>query len=318
MIYKPDYLCDLHCHTSRSDGNDTYQQLVENASDIGMKVIAITDHDVIPEEKIEVNGIFVSTIDYARTFNLEVLLGIEFSCDSDVDDVHIIGLGCNWDDERFVTEEENLKLSKIEGYKKLVSKLTEHGIEVSWEELLENNDGFRTPQEIQRKHIFELIASKGYTKTWQEAKLMVRDNAELNVKREKIHPLKAIELIKSTGGISILAHPFLIDEVINQQGIRIKREDYIRVLIESGLDGIEASYTYHKTSYKGNLKDYEVEQRIFDTYSDKVKIISGGSDYHNDFKKGVRNSRMIGEKGITWEYFIKNKYLYALIAYGRK
>jgi len=233
MRHKPEYLCDLHCNTSRSDGNDTYQQLIENASNIGMRVIAITDHDIIPENKIDINGILVSTVDYDRTCNLEVLLGIEFSCDSDIDDVHIIGLGCNWEDERFVTEEENLRQSKIEGCKKLANKLIKHGIGVSWEELLENNGDFRAPQEIQRKHIFEMMASKGYTKTLQEAKLMVRDNSELNVKREKIHPLKAIELIRSTGGISILAHPFLIDELINQQGIRIKREDYIRVFIES-------------------------------------------------------------------------------------
>jgi len=125
--------------------------------------------------------------------------------------------------------------------------------------------------------------SKGYTKTWQKAKLMVRDNPELNVKHDKIHPLRAIELIRSTGGISMLAHPFLIDELINQQETWIKREDYIRVLIESGLDGIEAAYTYYKTSYKGDLKDYEVGQRTTEVYSDKVKIISGGSDYHNDF-----------------------------------
>jgi len=94
MRHKPEYLCDLHCNTSRSDGNDTYQQLIENASNIGMRVIAITDHDIIPENKIDINGILVSTVDYDRTCNLEVLLSIEFSCDSDIDDVHIIGLGC--------------------------------------------------------------------------------------------------------------------------------------------------------------------------------------------------------------------------------
>jgi len=57
-----------------------------------------------------------------------------------------------------------------------------------------------------------------------------------------------------------------------------------------------------------------VEQRITEAYSDKMKIMSGGSDYQNDFKKGVENPRMIGEKGILWEYFINNKYFCALIA----
>jgi len=35
----------------------------------------------------------------------------------------------------------------------------------------------------------------------------------------------------------------------------------------------------------------------------RLKIISGGSDYHGDEKKGVRNPRMIGECGVSFEYY---------------
>jgi len=44
-----------------------------------------------------------------------------------------------------------------------------------------------------------------------------------------------------------------------------------------------------------------------------IRIISGGSDYHNDGKKGMKNPRMMGEKGVSWEYFLGNPYLRALL-----
>ena len=43
----------------RSDGNDTPKEFLDTAAELGMKVVAITDHDVLPPEKIEVGGLMV-------------------------------------------------------------------------------------------------------------------------------------------------------------------------------------------------------------------------------------------------------------------
>jgi predicted metal-dependent phosphoesterase TrpH len=263
---------------------------------------------------MEIDGRNISPVEYGRKTNVHVLLGVEFSCDTDVDDVHIVALGCNWNDKEFTVEEENMKRSKINGYRKLTEILSRNGMKISWEELLDNNGNPRKPEEIQRKHIFEAVAAKGYTSSWQEAKIMIRDNPTYNIKREKIDPIRAIEIIKKSGGLAILAHPYLIDEVIHKSSKEIHRKKYIQDLIDSGLDGIEAAYTYSKTSYKGNMKEEAIEKEVSDLYSKKVKIISGGSDYHNDGKKGVKNARMIGDKGVTWEYFTNNEYLHGLIS----
>ena len=313
MSYTPEYLCDLHCHTVLSDGNDTYGEIIEKAAGLGMKVIAITDHDVTPLESMELDGKILSPVAYGLEKGLHVLLGIEYSCDTDVDDVHIVGLGCNWKDESFRIEEEKMKRSKVDGYKKLTEVLCRNGILMSWDELLENGGNHRKPEEIQRKHIFEAIAQKGYAPSWKEAKLLVRDNPEYNVKREKIAPSYAIQVIHTAGGLAVLAHPYLIDEVVKKGDRQYTRKEYIQQLIDAGLDGIEGAYTYSKTSYKGSLTSSEIEREIIEMYLDKVKIISGGSDYHNDARKGVENVRMLGEKGISWECFYGNKYLYTLL-----
>ena len=41
------YPCDMHCHTVRSDGNDTPQELIENAARLGLLAIGITDRQSI-------------------------------------------------------------------------------------------------------------------------------------------------------------------------------------------------------------------------------------------------------------------------------
>ena len=94
---------------------------------------------------------------------------------------------------------------------------------------------------------------------------------------------------------------------------------YIDRLIRAGLDGIEACYPYSKTSYGGTLTPEQIEREVRERYAGRVSIISGGSDYHADFKKGVKKekARNIGECGITLEYFEHNRLLQAILGKNR-
>ena len=303
--YKPKYECDLHCHTLRSDGNDTSQELVKKAAGLKMRAIAIVDHDIMPERPSDIKR-------YAETFGLGLVLGCEFSCDTFVDDVHIIGYELDWKNPRVRKEEAKAKLSKSEAYRDLCLLLSKKGMPIDYEkELLQYTDAGgnlqkRNPDEVQRKHVFELMAPKGYFPSWEKAKLAVRDNPRFNVRRKKINPLKAIEIIKMAGGLSVLAHPYLIDENLHSADIHCNnRESYIENLISAGLDGIESCYTYSKTTYKGSLPESRIKEIVEDKYRGRVRFFTGGSDYHNDAKKGVANPRQIGEAGISFEQFKK-------------
>jgi len=53
---KPSYSCDLHCHTDRSDGNDSPKELINLASSMSLRAIAITDHDINPPLTLQVNN----------------------------------------------------------------------------------------------------------------------------------------------------------------------------------------------------------------------------------------------------------------------
>lgn len=305
------YPCDLHCHTTRSDGSDSPKELIDNAAALGMYAIAITDHDIIPPSLIELTEQEPVDIEkYAAQRGIIFVPGYEFSTDTWVDEVHICGYNLDWSHPDLLEEVDTAARSKSEAYKELCVRLVSMGIEIDWKaDILhyvtpDGDEATRKPEEVQRKHIFETIAAKGYAESWSQAKLMVRDNPDLNVRRRKIDPSEAIQLIHHCGGIAVLAHPYLIDEHVMVSGkTAASREDYINQLITDGLDGIEVRYTYDKTTYKGSLSPEEIEKETRSLYADQVCILSGGSDYHADHKKGVRNSREIGERGLMIEEF---------------
>ena len=308
------YECDLHTHSVRSDGNDAVIELIDHAASAGLRVLALTDHDVRPPVEVEVDGETVDVKAYAKQKGVSFIGGIEYSCDTDVDDVHIVGLGCDFSMPAFLAAEQAMAKSKVDAYRALTEVLAQNGILVDWSDVLQNADGSSRPEDaVQRKHIFETIARKGYTKTWQEAKLLVRDNPVYNIRREKIDPLDAIQIIRAAGGVAILAHPHLIDETVEKNGVKISRKTYIERLIAAGLMGIEAAYPYDKTSYKGTQTNEEIRASILREYGARLPVISGGSDYHADGKKGVTNPRELGEGGVTHDYFRTNPLLAALI-----
>ncbi len=301
------YPCDLHSHTTRSDGNDAPRELIDTAVQVGLETLGITDHDITPPLELTLDdGSSVDSVAYAAQRGLRLILGYEFSCDTFVDDVHICGYGCDWHHADIVAEVAAAKRSKSDAYRQLCERLTAMGMPVDWEaDILhyrtpEGSPATRTAEEVQRKHVFEAIAARGHAPSWSEAKLMVRDNPALNVQRRKIDPQEAIALVHRAGGIAILAHPYLIDEQVQREGSTGQsREAYIHALIDAGLDGIEVRYTYDKTTYKGPLTPEAIEQEVRATYGPRVRLLSGGSDYHADHKKASAKVRHLGERGLT-------------------
>lgn len=305
------YPCDLHGHTNRSDGNDSPLEFITKAAERGMKVVAITDHDMAPVQTVCDNGRNINLAAFAAKKGIQLLNGIEISCETEIEDVHLVCFGCDWDNLFFHQLEELTIESKKESYHKLVELLALNGIMVSWEELLVNQGKQIKESLVQKKMIFELMAEKGYAASWKDAKIMIKQHSEFSVQRKKPNAADVISEIHKTGGIVILAHPYLVADEVRYQNQLMDRHTFIERLISAGLDGIEASYPYDKTSYGGVMNPQEIYQEVVSRYGNRGLIISGGSDYHADEKKGTINPREIGECGISLEEFKSyNKLVY--------
>ncbi|MGI6192152.1 MAG: PHP domain-containing protein [Christensenellales bacterium] len=301
---KAPYPVDLHSHTVNSDGNDTPYELVMNTVNRGVQILAVTDHDVIPPKTARIPGNGeLDLVEFAKSQGVALFRGIEFSCETTVQDVHIVGLGCDWDGDIMVEEARQIAHSKANAYIETVRRLNERGYAMDMEEILSLGGKRIDILELQKKRIFDMMALKGYTPDWKSAKLLVREDPYLSVEREKPSGIHIIDAIHRAGGIAILAHPMLIDEVVEKDGRKMTRWEYIDTLVEAGLDGIEGRYTYDKTSCKDKRKREEIWQDVLDRYTGRL-FISAGSDYHADAKKGTANQRELGECGLTLAEFM--------------
>ncbi len=311
---KSNFTCDLHTHTTRSDGADTPMEVIQRAAALGVRVLALTDHDTVPRRVYSEAGSETDLSALAKAAGVKLLLGTEISCETEVEDVHIICLGCSWEDAWFSEMERAVSVSRRESYQILLKRLGEDGINITWDEVLDNGGHPIKEKHVMKKMIFEQMAWKGYAQNWKQAKLMIKNTPRYQIKREKPDPAAVIREVHRTGGIAILAHPFLIAKHAEKNGETMTRKEYIDLLVEAGLDGIEACYTYDKTSYEGPLSKREIEGFIRENYEGRVEIMSGGSDYHADQKKGVAHPREIGECGVTEEYFYGNRLLAGLVS----
>ena len=296
------YYADLHSHTNCSDGNDTPCELILHAEERKVHVVGITDHDVLPPEIIVANGAEVPLEEFAQIHHVRIIPGVEYSCETYIEDCHVVGFGCDFHSPALTQISEEIKCYKEESYIELLDKLEQYGMPIAQEELLASTPGL-TLADLQKKRIFDLMAAKKYVPDWKAGKLLVRSEKALEVKRKKPKAKDIIEALHAAGGRASLAHPFLIDPEIEYQGQRISRWKFIDDLISYGLDGIESRYPYSKTTCLDPRPNEVLWQEINRRFIGKL-FISGGSDYHNDAKKGTSNPRELGECGLTKEEFL--------------
>lgn len=297
------YQCDLHTHTVRSDGHLTPTESIQRAAGMGLKVLAITDHDITLPLYYQEKGRPVNLEEYAAGKGVMLLRGIEISCDTNNEDVHLLGLYCNWDAPEFAKLETWVQESRTQSYREIVKRLSNMGYQASWDELLEYTGKEMSPMGVLKKELYEYLAAKGYVKDWLEGKKLIQSVPELCIGREKPDPVETIQMLHKTGGIVIQAHPFLVREHPYYKGRAMDRMEYLDMLVEEGLDGIEACYTYDKSSYNGPLHKEEIENLLIKRYTGSGIFFSGGSDFHGDFKKGMENPRELGECGVSYSYF---------------
>ena len=122
--------CDLHTHSTASDGTFSPKELVEQAQQIGLGAVALTDHNTL-------TGLS-EFVQAARGTTVRAVPGIEISPEYEGHEVHIVGL--------FLTPKtgpelaEHLKVfeqEKEENNRELVNALNLDGYRIYWELLLQ-------------------------------------------------------------------------------------------------------------------------------------------------------------------------------------
>ncbi len=277
---------DLHTHTTLSDGTDSPEELIEKAKLVGLRALALTDHD-------NFNGL-VRARKKAMEEGIEFINGIELSADYIKGEVHILGYFFDKDpteDEDLMREIARLQEIRRQRNVKLFEKLHEVGVCITEEDVLAQMKNERL---MCRPHFAMALIQKGYAADMQEAfDKYLGDDGLAFVSKRTISPEETIEILKKAKAFVSLAHPFLI---------RCKNEEERRGLIERlascGLHGIEVHYS----------ENSEEETRLSLEYAKNFGLIpTGGSDYHGNNKLHIALGRGKGNLAIDYSVLEKMK-----------
>ncbi len=258
---------DLHIHTYYSDSTFSPKEVVHYAAGKGLKAVGITDHDSV--------GGIAEAIEESKSFCLEVIPGLELSCEKDGTEVHILGYLVDWENNSFKDALSELRRSRIERTKKILEKLAKAGMPIDFEEVVSSSKC----ESIGRLHIATLLQKKGFVRTKDEAfKRFIGNKGPYYVSGFKLSPREGIDLIKKYGGVAVLAHPYLISNNIT-----------LGEFIKYGIDGIEVYHPDHPYSIRKIYANYAKEHNL---------IITGGSDCHGLAKRDI----FIGKVKVPYEY----------------
>lgn len=247
---------DLHLHSTCSDGSLTPAALVEEASRLGLRAIALADHD-------NIDG-----IDEAREagsrLQVEVIAGVELSVVSgELRDLHL--LGYHFDPTHpalnealaefraFRANRSRLILDRVNG--KLVA---EGRSPLDFAAVTARAGGT-----LGRPHIGQELLAAGCVRTMEEA--FRRYLVPCNVPKRFFPIDEAVAMVHAAGGCAVLAHPMFID--IDEAALPA----LLDTLVVIGLDGMEC--------WCGGASNETID-RLLTLARRKGLLVTGGSDFH--------------------------------------
>ncbi len=252
---------DLHVHSSRSDGTMSPRELVRHAVACGLSAIALTDHD-------NTEGLAEASQE-AAACGIELIPGIEFSTEYHGTDIHIVGLDFDWKHPAFQERVTYYQNERLRRNQKMIDKMAADDIDISYQKMAEAfGETVWT-----RAHFARYLVEHHYVKEIRDAfSIYIGDDCKYFIPRQKVTPAEVVELIRTFGGIPILAHPFQYR--FSDRELRTLLTD----LKKKGLLGMEVYYPTHSPEQEAYLLSLSKELGL---------LPSGGSDFHGDNKPDI-------------------------------
>ena len=267
-------IIDLHVHSACSDGQFTLKDIFKKASQIGIGLISITDHDSMDcQNEAEV---------LAEEYHIKYIHGLELSVTffhpayNNSRPISLDFLGYNYDSEN--KELKNMLEDLRAHRRKRAEQILEN---INTELSKEKKEKFNSEdlQEIEksvdgafgRPHLADYMVKRGVVKTRQEA--FDRYLVKCNVPKKPLSLEDAFSLVKSAGGKLFLAHP---NHPRGTSLIKFARDLEIQqeIITESILpfiDGIECWHSAHDRDTTDSYLKYAKNHGL---------LVSGGSDCH--------------------------------------
>ncbi len=272
---------DLHIHSCYSeDGEYSPETLVEMCADANIKLMAIADHNTVAGVE--------KAIKRAEQLDIRCYPAIEIDCTYENINFHVLGYEINYKSPDFQNIEKNIRTQCIKASYEHLTLINKLGFSLAEEDLMKITAGSYWSEYWTGEVFAEALLNSD---TYLTNSLLApyrkggerSDNPYVNFYWDycsqgkpcyaeiKFPDMKdIIDLIHANKGTAILAHP----------GMNLKgRYELLDELIPLGLDGLEASSSYH---------DAATTKYFYNKAAEKGISITRGSDFHGKNKPSIK------------------------------
>ncbi|WP_315108105.1 PHP domain-containing protein [Clostridium intestinale] len=267
---------DLHMHSFYSDdGEFSPKELVDLCIGKGIKYFSIADHN-------SVKGIKEAK-EYCKDKEINIIPAVELDCTIDGVNLHVLGYGIDYSNDIFDKIEDDIIKQEQGASKKRMKLIRELGIDFSDEVIKKLSKNGVVNGEMIAEAAMEFDKDKKnpllqpYYENGDRS-----DNPYVNfywdycaqgkpayAEVKYISLEKAIEVIKTSGGIPVLAHP----------GNNVKeKHSLLEDIRVCGIEGIEVYSSYHSKEQVEYYKEYAMRHKL---------ILTCGSDFHGKTKPSI-------------------------------
>ncbi len=248
---------DLHTHSSASDGTLPPEDLVRTAGELGLDVVALTDHDTTAgwDRAAE-----------ALPAGLRLVRGAEISCKAGDISLHLLAYLFDPTDAPLADALTALRESRAGRTRRMVDALFADGHDVSWEQVTALADGT-----VGRPHVAQALVARGLVRSADEAFTpeWIGTRGRYWEPKADLPVLEALALVQAAGGVTVFAHP-----KAEARG-RTVSDAVIREMAAAGLTGLEVDHVDHTAAARQHLRELAAELDL---------LVTGSSDFHGTNK----------------------------------
>jgi predicted metal-dependent phosphoesterase TrpH len=257
-------MIDLHTHSTVSDGSEPPAQVVRLAAAAGLRAVALTDHD-------RFDGLAEAGAEAAR-LGVELVPGCEVSCRGPGDpasaagSAHVLVYFPDEDGPLSATL-ATLRRNREDRNRRLVARLVELGLPVTWEEVVAEAGG---EDGLGRPHVAAVLVRHGVVGSIQEAfDRYLGPGGAAYLPKDNLGLPEVARLAAASGGLCVLAHPLSLG--LPEASLARFLED----LAGLGFAGAEAFYGRYRPE----------ERQLLERLARRAGLVpTGGSDFHGTYK----------------------------------
>lgn len=250
-------------------------------------VLLLTDHNLILAVQ--------EAIPLCLSSGIKLIPGIEIDCSYNDIDLHLLGYNINWKSNDFAELEKSIHIKMMDSFPEMIDNIAKLGIHVDENEVLEKGNGKLPCGELtaevlltnnvyhSNKKLFPYMnegerSDMPYINFYHD---FFAQGKPAYVKINYMDFHDAIDLVKSNGGIPIIAHP----------GMNLKGKENLAIeLLDNGAEGLEVFNNYHDIKQIEYFANLVIKGNL---------LMTCGSDFHG------KNKPLID----IGKYLIDNKYV---------